>query len=110
MTGADRARILAQTLSEVINALALLAFPDQFGAFPDDGWQSLQNHLAYLHVELHGGTHWPRELQLDELRNILPELVEAVAQAPRSAEHRARAVALAARFVEKLPHPGVSQQ
>ena len=104
MRPADRLRILAMTISDAINLLAALALPDQFGPFPVDGWETLRSALAYVQAEPAGGAPWSVELHLDE---FLPGLLEAVAEAPVSADGRAPAVTLATRFLQQLPVPVV---
>ena len=95
MTPVDDARTLAIAISEALNALALLASPDQFGPFPDDGWQPLGERLALLEERLPAA--------LADWAAPLAALRESVTRAPTSAEHRLRASALAAELLAKLP-------
>jgi hypothetical protein len=104
MAAVHGARAFAINLSEVVNTLSMLAVPAVFGELPDGSWSRLQERLELLHSRLPSVTFADRDERLcgmpvAELMALLPELSECVAHASTSAERRARAALLSARFI-----------
>jgi len=97
----DRARILAQSLSETFNALAKLAYPERFGELEDADWLVLHAHILQVRDGLDDLPKIPSQLKLNDLCSILPALETAVAR-PESAEQRAHAVRLARQYIDAV--------
>jgi hypothetical protein len=91
-----------QSLSETLNGLAQLAYPERYGDVGAADLPTLHEHI--LHVLGASELLWmaPTQLRLDMLREMLPEIETAIAQAAGSPEHRASAALLAREYIDAI--------
>ena len=71
----DSARLVAENLSELINGMARLAYPERFGKVSDDDLSEGRRVVSQLREALDSFKGWASpELDLKKLRAVLPAL------------------------------------
>jgi hypothetical protein len=93
-------RLVAQALSDVINALPRIAYPERFGTLDDRSWRVLAANLRELRRRFAADPSSVPWMRVQP--RSLPELVELAERPVRTGAHRLLASELARHFLDAL--------